>query len=107
GARPGRDQAGRRTPLSRGRHAHADLNRACGNAVRSLAIEALIAHGFRNLTHVHLELGPRFNVVSGDNGQGKTNLLEAIYMVATSKSFRTSKLGELVGFGADPATGRT
>ena len=53
-----------------------------------------------------LEPGERFNVVSGDNGQGKTNLLEALYVAATSKSFRTSKLGELVGFGADLASVR-
>jgi DNA replication and repair protein RecF len=51
-----------------------------------------------------LEPGERFNVVSGDNGQGKTNLLESLYVAATSKSFRTSKLGDLVGFGADLAS---
>ena len=36
----------------------------------------------------------------GDNGQGKTNLLEAIYVVAALRSFRTSKLGDLVRFGS-------
>lgn len=35
----------------------------------------------------------------GDNGQGKTNLLEAIFVVAALRSFRTSKLSDLVGFG--------
>jgi DNA replication and repair protein RecF len=64
--------------------------------MRSLAIEALSVRGLRNLAGVDLELGPRFNVLSGDNGQGKTNLLEAVYVLATSRSFRTSKLSELV-----------
>ncbi len=58
---------------------------------RELAIESLIPRGFRNLAPAEVQLGPRFNVVSGDNGQGKTNLLEAIYLVATSRSFRTTR----------------
>jgi DNA replication and repair protein RecF len=45
----------------------------------------------------------RFNVFIGDNGQGKTNLLEAIYAVATLRSFRTSRLSDLVAFGRDSA----
>jgi DNA replication and repair protein RecF len=72
--------------------------------MRSLAIESLSVRGFRNLSHVTVALGPRFNVVSGDNGQGKTNLLESVYVLATSRSFRTSKLSELLG--ADEASVR-
>ena len=41
---------------------------------------------------------------SGDNGQGKTNLLEAIFVIAALRSFRTSKLADLVAFGAERAT---
>jgi DNA replication and repair protein RecF len=59
---------------------------------------------FRNLQHVDIELGERFNVISGANGQGKTNLLEAIYVLGTSKSFRSAKLEELVSFGCELAT---
>jgi DNA replication and repair protein RecF len=72
--------------------------------VRPLHVEHLQIRAFRNLASIDLEPGERFNVVSGDNGQGKTNLLEALYVAATSKSFRTSKLGDLVGFGADLAS---
>jgi DNA replication and repair protein RecF len=43
-------------------------------------------------------------VFVGDNGQGKTNLLEAIFVVSTLRSFRTSKLTDLIGFGRDRAT---
>jgi DNA replication and repair protein RecF len=64
--------------------------------MRSLALESLSVRGFRNLTNVDIELGQRFNVVSGDNGQGKTNLLEAAYVLATSRSFRTARLADLV-----------
>ncbi len=64
--------------------------------MRSLAIQSLNVRGFRNLVSVDIELGPRLNVLAGDNGQGKTSLLEAAYVVATSRSFRTSKLNELV-----------
>ena len=68
--------------------------------MRVLALQAL---SFRNLEQVTLEAHPRFNVVWGDNGQGKTNLLEAIYLVGTLRSFRASKSEELVGFGAREA----
>jgi DNA replication and repair protein RecF len=47
--------------------------------------------------------GPRFNVLAGENGQGKTNLLEAIYAVCTLRSFRTRRLAELIAFGQEEA----
>jgi DNA replication and repair protein RecF len=74
--------------------------------VQPLHVKEFKVRSFRNLEAVDLEPGERFNVVSGDNGQGKTNLLEALYVAATSKSFRTSKLGELVGFGRELASVR-
>jgi DNA replication and repair protein RecF len=74
--------------------------------LRPLAVASLQIRGFRNLTRLDVELGDRFNVVAGDNGQGKTNLLEALYVVATSKSFRTAKLGDMVGFGEEVASVR-
>jgi DNA replication and repair protein RecF len=52
---------------------------------------------------VTLEPRERFNVFAGDNGQGKTNLLEAIFVIATLRSFRTSKLSDLIAFGSDRA----
>jgi DNA replication and repair protein RecF len=42
-------------------------------------------------------------VLSGDNGQGKTNLLEAIYVAGTLRSFRAQRLAELVAFGTSEA----
>ena len=51
---------------------------------------------FRNLKHVDFDPHPRFNVISGQNGQGKTNLIEAIYWLSTLRPFRTNRLRELV-----------
>ena len=65
-----------------------------------LAVELL---DFRNIPRALVEPHPRFNVFAGDNGQGKTNLLEAIYLVGTLRSFRASRLDELVRFGAASA----
>ncbi|HEX8111183.1 MAG TPA: DNA replication/repair protein RecF [Kofleriaceae bacterium] len=63
----------------------------------------MVATGVRNLRPLQLEPRERFNVFSGDNGQGKTNLLEAIFVVAALRSFRTSKLSDLIAFGAERA----
>jgi len=57
----------------------------------------------RNLGPLQLEPRERFNVFSGDNGQGKTNLLEAIFVIAALRSFRTSRLADVVAFGAERA----
>lgn len=59
-------------------------------ATPNLALRTLKAIGVRNLVALHLEPAPKFNVLSGDNGQGKTSVLEAIYLVATSRSFRVT-----------------
>ncbi|HXE95388.1 MAG TPA: DNA replication/repair protein RecF [Dongiaceae bacterium] len=54
---------------------------------------------FRNVSSVHIEPGERFNLLYGLNGQGKTNLLEAIYLLGSPRSFRTFRLPELVRHG--------
>ena len=59
---------------------------------------ALRAIQFRNLEQVSFLPHPRFNVLHGDNGQGKTNILEAIYLLATLRSFRTARTEELIAF---------
>ncbi len=68
-----------------------------------MLIRALTTEGFRNLGPVILTPHPHINVFHGDNGQGKTNLLEAIYVLATLRSFRTNRLEELVRFGGAAA----
>ncbi|HWB73417.1 MAG TPA: DNA replication and repair protein RecF, partial [Nannocystaceae bacterium] len=51
---------------------------------------------FRNFAGATLELGEHFTVLSGHNGAGKTNVLEAIWLLSTLRSFRTNDLGALV-----------
>jgi len=63
-------------------------------------LSGLRVRDFRNLAHVDLALGPRATVITGANGQGKTNLLEALYVLATLKPLRASRLAELVRFGS-------
>ncbi|MCH8551745.1 MAG: DNA replication/repair protein RecF [Natronospirillum sp.] len=61
-----------------------------------MVLSRLKVSGLRNLESVSLNPGPRFNFITGDNGSGKSSLLEAIYMLGTGKSFRVSQLRSLV-----------
>ena len=56
---------------------------------------------FRNYTEQEIELDPHINVFYGDNAQGKTNILEAIFISGFGKSFRTSKEKEMIKLGED------
>jgi DNA replication and repair protein RecF len=67
-----------------------------------MEITSVTVDGFRNLTGT-LSAAPGLNVLWGGNGQGKTNWLEAIYLLATTKSFRTHQPQELMAFGAAAA----
>jgi len=58
-------------------------------------ILSLTSDAFRNLASARLEFHPRLNLVVGDNGQGKTNLLEALALVSGRASFRTRELAEV------------
>jgi len=60
---------------------------------------SLAVADFRNICTVQIEPGERFNLLYGLNGQGKTNLLEAIYLLGSPRSFRTFRLPELVRHG--------
>lgn len=56
---------------------------------------------FRNIEQACVEFDCGVNVLVGDNAQGKTNLLEAIYLCALGKTFRVAKDAELVRFGQE------
>ena len=56
---------------------------------------------FRNYDELTLSFNDKVNFIVGNNAQGKTNLLEGIYMSSIGKSFRTSKDSEMIGFGKD------
>jgi DNA replication and repair protein RecF len=58
---------------------------------------------FRNYSELHLVPSSGLNILVGQNGQGKSNLLEAILLLAISKSIRVSKDCEMIQHGADLA----
>ena len=59
-------------------------------------VERLSVHRFRNLPDLTWEVGSGCHLVVGPNGAGKTSLLEAVYLAATARSFRTSQLEDCV-----------
>jgi len=63
-------------------------------------LQRITPENFRNLAAEEQEFHPSVNILVGRNGQGKTNLLEAIYFLATTKSFRTSRVASLFRFDA-------
>lgn len=63
-----------------------------------MILRSVEVQSFRNLTGKN-SWGEGLNILYGNNGQGKTNWLEAIYILAHTKSFRTSKLQETIQFG--------
>jgi len=62
-----------------------------------MLLAAIEATNFRNLIGT-INWGPRLNIIYGNNGQGKTNWLEAIHVLARTKSFRTQRLQEAIRF---------
>lgn len=62
-----------------------------------MKLESVEAENFRNLNG-KIKCGNGLNIIFGENGQGKTNWLEAIYILATTKSFKTARLTEAIKF---------
>jgi len=58
---------------------------------------------FRNYKEEKAEFHPKVNIITGNNAQGKTNLLEALYMMSLGKSFRTARDGDMIRFGSSAA----
>lgn len=66
----------------------------------------LFLTNFRNYESLHLQPDAGLNLITGENAQGKTNLLEAIYLLATGRSLRAGRDEELIRWGAEEATVR-
>lgn len=64
-------------------------------------IKEIELKNFRNYENLNLSFDEKINFIIGNNAQGKTNLIESIFMSSMGKSFRTSKDGEMIGFGKD------
>jgi len=68
-----------------------------------MKVSSLYLRGFRNLKEVSLGFDDGINVISGKNAQGKTNLLEAVFMLSGGRSFRTRFDREIIGFSESSA----
>lgn len=66
-----------------------------------MTVEKLKVRGFRNLEDMTYEPDAGINIIYGENAQGKTNLLESIWLYSGLKSFRHAKDRELIGFGRE------
>ena len=64
-------------------------------------INSLDLKNFRNYDNLHIEFDSHINILYGDNAQGKTNILEALFMSATTKSHRGGKDKEMIRFSED------
>ena len=53
-----------------------------------MRLDAIMLEHFRNYAHQSVTFDPSVNVIVGENAQGKTNLLEAVFMLTGGKSFR-------------------
>ena len=72
-----------------------------------MIIKSIELADYRNYDSLNLQFDKGTNILYGDNAQGKTNILEAIYVAATTKSHRGSKDREIVNFGKEEAHIRT
>jgi len=69
--------------------------------VNELHLKTLKITGWRNYTGEKISFSPGINLFLGNNGQGKTNLLEAIFFLSCGQSPRTGKLDELINWGGN------
>lgn len=66
-----------------------------------MRVNRIALSGFRSYDQETVSFGPDVNVICGRNAQGKTNLLEAVYLLTGAHSFRTRFDRELIGFDCD------
>ena len=72
-----------------------------------MIIKSLELADFRNYDSLHIDFSKGTNILYGDNAQGKTNILEAIFLSATTKSHKGSKDKDIVNFAKEEAHIRT
>lgn len=64
-----------------------------------MVVKEVKLQNFRNYKQEEVTFHPKVNIFTGQNAQGKTNLLESIYIMSLGKSFRSNKDSDLIGFG--------
>ncbi|MBQ4282486.1 MAG: DNA replication/repair protein RecF [Lachnospira sp.] len=68
-----------------------------------MVIESVDLKNYRNYKYLNMVFDDKINIIYGDNAQGKTNILEALYVCATSRSHRGNKDKEIIQFGDEEA----
>lgn len=68
-----------------------------------MIIKSIEIQNFRNYEYESIEFDDKTNILYGDNAQGKTNVLEAVFIAGTNKSHKGSKDSELINFNGDEA----
>ena len=66
-----------------------------------MPIESISMTSFRNHTETTMVFGPGINIIWGENGSGKTSVLEAIHILSTGRSFKTGRTLETIEESAD------
>tara|TARA_R110002126_G_scaffold1051_1_gene6389 strand:- start:7705 stop:8763 length:1059 start_codon:yes stop_codon:yes gene_type:complete len=69
-----------------------------------MTLRRLDLHHVRNIASARLALHPRFNIFYGQNGSGKTSLLESLYLLGSGHSFRTRENGALISYEQEKLT---
>ena len=64
-------------------------------------INSIEITGYRNLQDLKVTFSPDINIIRGENAQGKTNFMEAVWLLSGGKSFRGTKDRDMIGFGRD------
>ena len=64
-------------------------------------LKQLKVFSFRNLKNAEIEFHPSINLITGNNGQGKSNLIEAIHVVSSTKTFRSVQQRDLIQWGGE------
>lgn len=68
-----------------------------------MKLSSIELKNYRNYREIHIDFDKNVTIFFGDNAQGKTNILEAVYVCATTKSHRSAKDRDLILFGEDEA----
>ena len=64
-------------------------------------VDSLALKNFRNYENLDMKFSDKINILYGDNAQGKTSILEAIYLAATTRSHKKAKDKDIIKFGED------
>lgn len=79
------------------------MNKAEGITGAAMIVKSLELKDYRNYNNLNMLFSSGTNILYGENAQGKTNILEAIYLCGTTKSHRGSKDKDIVNFTSDEA----